>query len=155
MVSVYFSTIVFSLLIWIPYFTPTVSKFDVPGKTVEELVLLTEKDRFRAMVNNDLSTLEMIISDDLVYIHSNGSVDNKTSFIAAIKNGTRSYDDITMEETKVRVYDSVGIINGKCTYHRRSAEGTPNNLTLLYTSVYVLVSEKWRHVSWQSFKISE
>lgn len=129
-----------------------------PKKSIspeEKTVLQTEKSRFKAMVERDLETLNLIISDDLIYIHSNGSVDTKASFIEAISSGKRSYDEITMEDSQIRVYGSVGIINSKCTYHRRNAENRSNNLKLLYTSVYARVDDAWKHVSWQSFKLSD
>jgi ketosteroid isomerase-like protein len=121
----------------------------------DNAVIMAEKSRFKAMVEKDLVTLDQVIHDDLVYIHSNGSVDTKESYIAAIKDGSRAYDDITMEDAKVRTYGDVGIINAKCTYHRSTPEGRANNLTLFYTSVYAKIDGRWQHVSWQSFKVTE
>jgi ketosteroid isomerase-like protein len=118
-------------------------------------VLMAEKSRFKAMVEKDLVTLDQVIHEDLVYIHSNGSVDTKASYIAAIKDGSRAYNDITMEDAKVRTYGVVGIINAKCTYHRTTPEGRADNLTLYYTSVYAKIDGRWQQVSWQSFKVTE
>ena len=124
-------------------------------QAAEDPVLQAEKTRFKAMVDKDFEVLDQVISEDLVYIHSNGSVDTKASFIMPLKEGTRSYDDITIDDPKVRVYGDVGIINATCTYHRQTAEGRPNNLTLRYTSVYAKIDGRWQHVSWQSFKVVE
>jgi hypothetical protein len=88
-----------------------------------------------------------------VYIHSNGSTDTKTSFIESIKDGSRSYDDIKIEKADVRIYHGkTGIINGECTYYRKTKEGGDNNLLLRYTSVYIKQKKHWQQVSWQSFK---
>ncbi len=119
---------------------------------VADHVLQLELQRFQAMVNRDIEFLEYVISEDLYYIHSNGEVDDKESFIAPLAAGERSYEDITMESPKVRIYDKTAIINAECTYHRTAEDGLPNNLTLLYTNVYVKGSDGWKMVSWQSFK---
>ena len=122
--------------------------------TVENKLLDVEKQRFAAQVKKDYDVLDKLLFDDLVYIHSNGSTDTKASFIQALKEGTRSYDDIKIEQAKVRIYHRrTGIINGECTYYR-TAEGKPNNLSLRYTAVYIRSHKQWRLVSWQSFKMN-
>ena len=124
-------------------------------RDAEDPVLQAEKTRFKAMVDKDFATLDQVISEDLVYIHSNGNVDTKESFMAPLKDGSRSYDDITIKDPKVRMYGDVGIVNATCTYHRTTAEGRANNLSLLYTSVYAKIDDRWQHVSWQSYKVVE
>jgi hypothetical protein len=115
-------------------------------------VLQLELQRFQAMVDRDIDFLEYVISEDLYYIHSNGNVDDKEQFIAPIASGERSYEDITLDNPQVRLYDNTAIINATCTYHRTGDDGLPNNLTLLYTNVYVRKSGRWKMVSWQSFR---
>jgi hypothetical protein len=117
-------------------------------------ILKLEKARFAAMVKKDIATLEKIISDELYYIHSNGEIDTKQSFIAAIVEGRRRYDDITIEKAKVRIYGTTAIINGECIYHRKDANRMPDNLMLRYTNVYARQDGRWQMVSWQSFRIS-
>jgi hypothetical protein len=97
-----------------------------------------------------IPALEKLLSDDLYYIHSNGSVDTKESFINSIKTGERYYDNIEIEDILVRIYGNTGIINGVCTYYRTDA----SNLKLRYTNVYVKDKRAgWQMVSWQSFKM--
>jgi ketosteroid isomerase-like protein len=126
----------------------------VAQSAARQQVLEAEKERFAAQVSKDYARLDKLISEDLYYIHSNGSVDTKSTFIGGIKDGSRSYEDITMEDTKVRVYHGrTAVINGLCTYLRTGENGQPNNLHLHYTSVYVKQGKQWQMVSWQSFRI--
>lgn len=120
----------------------------------DDEVLAVEKSRFQAMVKKDFDQLDKLIGEDLYYLHSNGAVDTKESFINAIKEGKSYYDEITIEQAKTRKYGNTAIINGECTYHRKNQDGSPNNTQLRYTSVYVKQKGQWRLVSWQSFKIS-
>ncbi len=121
----------------------------------EQEVLKTEKDRFAAQVSKNYSVLDQTIGEDLYYVHSNGNIDTKESFIQGIKDGSRSYNDITMEETKVRIYyGNTAIVNGICTYFRTAENGQPNNLRLRYTNVYVKRGKQWQMVTWQSYRMS-
>ena len=120
----------------------------------EASVLAVEKSRFEAMVKKDFDKLDLLISEDLCYVHSNGNIDTKASFIGAIRAGSSSYDDITVEKADIRIYENTAIINGECTFHRKKEDGSPNNTQLRYTNVYVKQHGAWQMVTWQSFKIS-
>ncbi|WPP51470.1 nuclear transport factor 2 family protein [Catalinimonas niigatensis] len=122
--------------------------------TTEDEVLDMEKSRFQAMINEDFDFLEKLIDDQLVYIHSNGNIDSKASFINAIREGKTSYDDIKLEESKVRIYDKTAIINGLCVFHQKNPDGSPRQTRLRYTNVYVKQKGNWKMVSWQSYKMS-
>jgi ketosteroid isomerase-like protein len=120
----------------------------------EQEVTAAETARFQAMVDKDFATLERLIGDDLHYIHSDGSTDTKEQFIGAIREGVRWYDDITIEELKVRVYGGeTAVLNGRATFHRQGPDGEPANLSLYYTDVYVKRGGEWQMVSWQSLRL--
>jgi len=116
-------------------------------------IINTELKRFDAMVEKDFQALDELINKELYYLHSNGNVDTKESFIAALQDGSRSYDSISMDTSNARIYGTVGIINGKCTYYRTDENGKENNLRLHYTSVYAHLDDRWQHVSWQSYRL--
>ncbi|MDF9796959.1 ketosteroid isomerase-like protein [Catalinimonas alkaloidigena] len=122
--------------------------------TAEDEVLDIEKRRFQAMINEDFDLLENLMDDQLVYIHSNGNIDSKASFINAIKAGKTAYDDIKLEESKVRIYDKTAIINGLCVFHQKNPDGSPRQTRLRYTNVYIKQKGHWKMVSWQSYKMS-
>ena len=128
--------------------------FSYAQSNVEAIILEIEKSRFNAMVKKNIDKLEELIGDDLYYVHSNGNIDTKESFINAIKEGDRSYDDITIDKANIRIYGNTAIINGECTYHRKNQDGSPNNTRLLFTNVYVKPNDSWQMVTWQSFKMN-
>jgi ketosteroid isomerase-like protein len=119
----------------------------------KEDVLNIEKMRFKATVDRDVSYLEKVMADDLYYVHSNGEVDTKETYIKSIADGNRAYDDISIDEAEIRIYDNTAIINGICTYYRQHPDGSPNNLQLRYTNVYVKNADDWKMVSWQSLRM--
>jgi hypothetical protein len=126
------------------------------SQKVEDELLRTEIRRFESMTQNELDVLEQILADDLIYVHSNTKVDNKTQYLADLRAGLVRYNTIKPEDVKVRLYGngSLGIITGKAT-----VEFTQNNksttINLRYTDVYVKRKGKWQMVSWQSTRLPE
>ena len=46
-----------------------------------------EDRRYAAMVEADLDTLDDLLSDDVIYTHSDASVDTKTSYLDMLRSG--------------------------------------------------------------------
>lgn len=120
----------------------------------ETFILDLEKSRFKAMEEGDVKTLNQLISEELFYIHSNGEVDIKETFIGFIENGSRSYNNFVIEDAKIRIYGILAIINGICTYERNNPDGSIKITRLRYTSAYAKSDGDWKFVSWQSLIMS-
>src|SRR3546814_4859729 len=54
-------------------------------------VLAVEDARFDAMTNNDVDALQLLLADDLHYVHSNGVVEGKAEFLRKITSGERRF----------------------------------------------------------------
>lgn len=61
----------------------------------------------------DIVGLERLLDDKYMHIHSTALVESKSQFIEALKNGSRKYDPIKIEEEKVRVFDNTAVVTGK------------------------------------------
>lgn len=118
----------------------------------ENTVAEIEKQRFAALVSKDFGYLEKVLAEDLIYCHSNGLIDNKTSFIQSIKDGKLAYQEMNAEELKVRVYGKTAVITGICAAKVLS-NGQQINTRFRFTDVYVKSKAGWRMVSWQSLRI--
>jgi ketosteroid isomerase-like protein len=117
--------------------------------TTEEAVKKAEMQRFDAQVKKDFAALETLLADDLIYVHSNGNIDNKTSYIQSIRDGKSQYDEIKSEEMRVRVYGKTAVITGVCVVKMP----TNPNLRLRYTDVYIKRKGNWQLASWQSLRM--
>lgn len=49
-------------------------------------ILALEDQRYRAMVDGDLATLERLLADGLVYTHSSSAVDGKASYLESLRS---------------------------------------------------------------------
>ena len=55
--------------------------------SVEQDILALEDRRCAAMTGADADALAAMLHDDLVYTHSSGVVDDKASYLGAIRSG--------------------------------------------------------------------
>lgn len=53
----------------------------------EKELRAVEEQRYKAMLQADLPALEKLLADDLVYVHSSGSVETKAQFLDTVKPG--------------------------------------------------------------------
>ena len=91
-------------------------------------------------------TWEALLSDDVVFIHNNGMIDNKAKQMASIAGC--GLESLKTDVTSVRVYGPdtavvLGAMQGK-------VKGRDFRFDLLYTRVYIRQQGVWRLVSHQS-----
>lgn len=113
----------------------------------EAAVRAVEDRRITALVEDDFATLDAIFADDLHYTHSSTVVDDKTSFMAALRTGKTKYETIEREPVRVRIYGDTALITGTAVV---GLKGRAEKLPLRYTLVYVRQAGQWRMVAWQS-----
>ncbi|AKD56829.1 nuclear transport factor 2 family protein [Spirosoma radiotolerans] len=118
----------------------------------EKAVIDVEKQRFAAQVSKDITALNKVLANDLVYTHSNGGADSRQSYIRSIQDGKIAYESINVEEQNARIYGNTAVINGKCLV-KAINKGETVNSHLLYLSVYVRNAGQWQLVAWQSTKL--
>jgi hypothetical protein len=99
-----------------------------------------EKEWADAAAAADVSVLDRLFSDDLVYTHSGGKQQTKAQVLDDIKN-KRVNVDYANETTSLRQYGNVMLVA-----HKRS--GT------FYTMVWVKQPSGWKLVSRQATKLS-
>jgi ketosteroid isomerase-like protein len=122
------------------------------AQTIEQL----ERQRFDAQVSKDFPTLEKIFADDLIYTHSNGHQDSKTSYIESIRTGQSRYDKVDIEDLTVRAYndDRTAVVNGLIQIDLGpGADGQPAHTRIKYVVVYIKKDENgWQLVLWHAQK---
>ena len=86
--------------------------------------------RIKAVVEADTQQLSALLSDDLRYTHSNGSVDTKDEFIAALTSGRSNYHSFAPFD-RVFTFPAPGIAleSGKALI---AVEGTAGKLDALF-----------------------
>lgn len=107
----------------------------------KEILDLSQR-KFVWLINKQLDSLNLVLDDDLMYIHSNGWTESKKDVIDDLKTGKLVYEDVQIENAKVRLYKSTAIVTGTGKFSGGN-NGNAFDLRLLYTEVYVLKNKKW------------
>ena len=110
-----------------------------------------EDERFRAMVAADAAALDRLLSDQLVYTHSNAGVDTKASLIESIRT-RRPYQKVERPVEEIRLFGDSAVVSGQARIELLSPTGT-RVLNARYTDVWVKGSQGWQMVAWQSTPI--
>lgn len=108
----------------------------------EQAVLDLSKKKFGWMIRMKYDSLQAALDDRLMFVHSNGWVENKQEFIQDVKSGKLRYTNIQVIEATARVYPSTAIVTGKGKF-QVTLEGNNLELTLSYTEVYIQKEGKW------------
>ena len=109
--------------------------------------------RIEATLSGDVEELDKCYSSDLIYAHSDGRVDDRGMLLAAIASGRVDYQKIEIIEQGIRIYDNVAVITGIADFVVVARDQT-NEMTLSFTSVYVLNDGDWQFASWHSSRVS-
>ncbi|MFN0216907.1 MAG: nuclear transport factor 2 family protein [Saprospiraceae bacterium] len=114
-------------------------------------VLDVEFRRFEAMTKADTAMLRDMLSEDLVYVHSNALKESKAEHIAHISMGKLVYKKIDRQEAKLRFYGKTALVNGIVNV-QGILNGNAFEIRLLYSAVYRKKGKRWLLVNWQSTK---
>ena len=124
------------------------------AQALETRILKLEKARFNAMIAKDGKYLNSILSDDLVYIHSNGAQDTKESFINSITSGKLQYFSIDVQNADIKINNSTAWIHGAAKMKVRNGNDAPvMELSIRFLDIYKRQGGLWKLVAWQSARL--
>jgi ketosteroid isomerase-like protein len=88
------------------------SQTNQADQAVEEVRQL-EDTRYAAMLGKDIPVLERLLDDKLIYMHSTGVADTKSSYIEGLRTGVWDYRAIDRSELQYQVDGDVVLVFGK------------------------------------------
>ncbi len=121
--------------------------------TAEHEVRTAERQRFDAMMKQDVAALDTLLDEDLTYVHTDGAMQSKEEFIELIRSRRLVYESIEPSELHVRVYDSAAIVTGLSQMRVRSATGV-SSFGIRFTETYVRSDGRWLLAAWQAARVS-
>lgn len=78
-----------------------------------DTVLHWEQLRRAAMLAGDSAALETLLSPDIVYVHSTGTRDTRSSYLHKIREGTMRYLHLNWSDLQVQLLPDVALVNGR------------------------------------------
>jgi len=109
---------------------------------------------FGALIKSDLPALESLLVDDfvLVDVMSGGEI-GKSALLDVMRSGQLKFESIEPADTRVRIYGSAAIVNGRTRMQMRF-DAAPVTVISRYTHVFSKENGQWRMVSAQGTQIA-
>lgn len=108
----------------------------------EQAVLKLSEKKFQWMVTLRYDSLEPVLDERMMFIHSNGWIETKAEFIQDIKSARLRYNSITVTEASARIYSGSAVVIGRGKFNVK-LDGKDLEFDLKYTEVYIQKNGKW------------
>ncbi len=81
-------------------------------EVVEEIAALEDR-RYAAMVAKDVATLDELLDEKLIYMHSSGIADTKASYLEGLQTGVWDYHQVDRSDLRTEIDGDVALVFGK------------------------------------------
>lgn len=122
------------------------------GEKESQAIIDLHKKKFSWLINRNYDSLQALLDDKVLYIHSNGLTETKADLIRNLQEEVIAYTKSDVLESQVRVFGNSAVVTGKGVFIGK-ARGNPFELNLAYTEVYVKTGGKWKLVSRHACKV--
>jgi len=123
-------------------------------QTFESDVVAAVQQLWNAMINADEAQLKSITTEELVYGHSGGKVQNKSEFIAEVlSKDPLIYVSIEPLEQKIQMAGNLAIVRHIFTAETINTAGEPGSLRVGNTLVWILQDGKWKLLVRQAYRL--
>ncbi len=107
-------------------------------------VIALEERRRQALLSSDLNTLQSLLSDNLIYMHSTGVCDHKDSYLAKLANGSLKYLKLNFGEMQVQELKNAAVVTGRMSA-TISKDGQQKEVASLFMTVWACGTDgAWR-----------
>jgi hypothetical protein len=122
----------------------------------KQKLIALEKRRFDAMVRHDTTVLDGLLADSLIYIHSSGVIDNKSSFLKDIAAGRMVYVFIYPEKPTATIDGNYAWVYGRANI-RFKLSGMIVNIDqyVSFAELYFYKRNKWQLVFCHNARIEK
>ena len=120
---------------------------------IQEIESLDAK-RSQAILNKDFKALELLIGEDLRYIHSSSVQEDKKQYLEKLASGHYIYHGLDVLQREFRVMGDVVLVNGDLRINVEVA-GTKKIVMSRYLQVWAKSTSGWQMVSWSSVPIPQ
>jgi hypothetical protein len=122
------------------------------AETPVEVVLKTDQARLAAMMAGDGTALGRLMSEELVFVHSDGRTESKAAYVTNMLAGDTQYADAkTADVRTMEPAPGVVILFGAQQMRKRLGP-TWSEVKLRFMAVWREERGTWRMVAWQSMR---
>jgi hypothetical protein len=107
-----------------------------------------EDARYQAMLDGNISALDELCSQDLIYSHSRGEYDDKRSYLEKVSSGVFIYHEISHPVDRILIVSDAALVTGQMTA-RVSVIGEMRTINNRYLAVWFRQDGNWKLVAYQ------
>ena len=124
------------------------------AQSAEDAVRSAEKAWAAAAARGDHAALSRLISDQLVYGHSTGLVENKSEYLEKIRTGARKYQSIEHKTMLVRVFGNTAMAHATLRFLGSNKDAPFDHLVMLL-HVWVKEDGRWQLAGHQATQLQK
>src|SRR5262245_28418703 len=110
------------------------------------MIIDLDRKRMQAMATKDLSTLNALLADDLIYTHSSARLDTKQSLIENMRSGATVYTSVEPSDVIAQDLGDAVVLTGIARI-KVVSNGKPNEFGVRFKDVYARRSGHWQMVT--------
>jgi hypothetical protein len=117
-----------------------------------EAVLRADNERLKTMMAGDGAALGQVLSDAMIFVHSDGRRESKADYLRNLMAGDTAYADARTSDLQAqRITADVVVLTG-AQVMRKKLGADWSEINLRFQSVWRNESGTWRLVAWQSMR---
>jgi hypothetical protein len=116
--------------------------------TLTELLRADDR-RYEAMIARDVSALERLLADELLYTQSTGHTDTKKQYLETINSGYVLYRSSQIDDLTFRTRGEIGMLMGRARIEATIA-GVDRVLENRFFASWVKDDGQWKLLAWVS-----
>lgn len=116
-------------------------------KSIGEQFIKLDQEIATAVSRADTATLDRLLADDFIIIHTHSTSDRKAAFLNLLKSEKQPYELLNLENIQVDLYGATAVTTGRCLVKRT------NTVATVFLSVWVKQQGKWRMAAWETTPI--
>lgn len=116
---------------------------------ISSQILSSDDARYRAMVENDRSTLSVLLDTELLYTHSSGVTETKDEYLESLRSGRVIYHSATRSREILRASGGAVVMVGHVIINA-TVDGNARILDNKFTTVWVRKNQSWNLLAWAS-----
>ncbi len=131
-----------------------IAKQQAKPRGEEGRIIALESAWDQAEQNRDVNALANLLADNLVYVDYDGSLSNKQQFLASIKSGDVTAEQINNEGVSVRLYNNNVAVSTGIYRDKGIQKGKPFQRRGRFINVWLNQNGKWECIASQSTLIT-
>ncbi len=124
------------------------------AQSKEEKEVLNRVETWRkAVLAQDVKTLDKVFANEMTYGHSNGHMDTKSSFINTIRDKKEVYKELNLDDMTVSIVGNNALVRHKMTGSVDMADGSVSKPNLGVLQVWNKTKNGWQLLARQAYKL--